>query len=333
MTSKNAWAVRPKPNGIDRIEEFLENGMAAIGWPDLGNLNAFVGCNWEKLQQKFEKHYPGTGSRSVGQQVGIVNRFINIKKGDIIAVPSGQNVFFGKVKGGYSFQKKLANNSNGYPHWVRVEYAFDGHAIPREQLSAKLYASLKGRMSVFGIPYKFAQKAIENPDRYQQKVNPRKTKNLLKMYIRKLKAGAIPGVNEKQLEIAVQALLSCYFPGIEQLSKRNAPRGADTDLMAKLPGNVLVRVQVKCYQADLGKLGVDAVEQLRKSMDPGDNGIIVTTSEADKAALKLAKADDEKPIEIIDVNDFAELVFENTSQLSDEELYWLGLNRALEVRG
>ncbi len=35
---KNAWLLRAKPGKINRLPEFLERNLIAIGWPALGNL-------------------------------------------------------------------------------------------------------------------------------------------------------------------------------------------------------------------------------------------------------------------------------------------------------
>ena len=36
---KNAWLIRPLPHGINRLREFKEKNIIAIGWPCIGNLN------------------------------------------------------------------------------------------------------------------------------------------------------------------------------------------------------------------------------------------------------------------------------------------------------
>ena len=45
-TATNAWMLRPTPHGIDRAKEFLNgsfsdlgNGLLAVGWPNIGNLD------------------------------------------------------------------------------------------------------------------------------------------------------------------------------------------------------------------------------------------------------------------------------------------------------
>lgn len=328
--ANNAWAVRSKPHNIDRIKEFLDKSMAAIGWPELGDL---TGLSAAQIRETYVKEYPGENQYAVGQRVGLIDRFVNIQKGDIIAVPYGQKVYFGTVKSEYSFHEELTGDDEGYPHWVGVDYAFDGHAILRNQLSAKLHTAAKGWLSVFGLPLEDAQDVIDNPDRYLPSASSvTDDQKLLEEYVLKLKAGRVPGINENRFEDAVQTLLSCYFPGIVRLGKQNAPPGADTDLLASLPGNVVVRVQVKCYREQLGKLGVDAVTQLRESMNAGDNGIIVTTNEASTEAVKRAERSNEMPITIIDVNEFAEMVFANIDSFDKEDLHRLGLARSTEIQ-
>ncbi len=332
---KKAWAVRPYPHGIYRIKEFLNNGIAAIGWPDFGDLSD---CKtWEQIVERLKAHNYEEG-RSLSQVAGIISRFVNeIKEGDAIVVPAGKDIYFGVVTKEYFFKEHLVKD--GYPHWIGVEYMFDGKPIPRSQLPQVIYDPLKCLQTVFALPGVDVWEVINNPKRFQPiNVNNKVREDeqqVLNDYIKRLSTGRMPGINPTQFEEVVRKVLELYFPGLERLSTRNSPKGADTDLKAELPGNVTVRVQVKCYRDDWGKpLGEDAVKQLRGSMRPGDNGIIVTTGKASEEAKKLADSDPEKPIAIIEGPDFAQLVFDNIEKLSDQDLWELGLrcNRVLSVR-
>ncbi|GEM_PF-1034020 len=67
-------------------------------------------------------------------------------------------------------------------------------------------------------------------------------------------------------------------------------------------------------------------------MEPGQNGIIVTTNRIEENARKEAKSDVEKPVDFIDVSDFAQLVFDKLSELNDQEMWSLGLRRLISGR-
>jgi hypothetical protein len=67
-------------------------------------------------------------------------------------------------------------------------------------------------------------------------------------------------------------------------------------------------------------------------MELGEHGIIVTTNRASESARKLADSDSVKPIGMIDGPEFAELVFDNLDRLNDQDIWALGLRRALGLR-
>lgn len=323
----NAWAIRPYPHGIYRIAEFLYNRMAAIGWPDTGDL---TGCDRDQICTKLTKAYQYE-TRQLGQSTGIVDRFVNqIVVGDAIAVPDGVKIYFGIVTGGYSFKQHLATDDEGYPHWIGIDYNFNGQPILRSEFPAILFDSLKGRQTVFSLPSEAVWDVIKNPNRFVPVDTGDQTAKA--EYIKSLSAGKVPGINSPRFEEAVLKVLSYYYPGLCRLATTNSPVGADTDLKTSLPGGIVIRVQVKCYRDTWGELQEDAVRQLRDSMELGEHGIIVTTNRASEAAYKLAASDSMKPIGIIDGPEFAQLVFDNLDKLNDGDMWTLGIRRALTVR-
>lgn len=327
MTSKNAWAVRPYPHMIYRAEQFKKNSMAAIGWPDLGDL---AECDREKIREKYAEHYPDENAHAAGQRVGVIDRFVNqIQEGDIVAIPDGGNVLFGTAKGKYSFHKEFSGEDEGYPHWIGVEYAVE---VLRKDLAAKLQTALKGWMTVFGIPYELARYAMDNLGKREEADIAKENAELKEAYVEKLLQGGIPGANETQIEEAVKVLLSDSFPGLDRLDPENTSTRADADLWTELPGNLVVRIQIKCDQADRGELGMAAVKQLHRSMLAGDTGIIVTTNKASRQARKFAAESAKKPVGIIDAHEFAELVFKKIDEWSDEDLRLFGLTRSYKFR-
>lgn len=301
--------------------------MAAIGWPDTGDL---LGCSRAQICTKLRDCYEYE-PRQLGQATGIVDRFVNqIGVGDALAVPDGNKVYFGIVCSGYSFKQHLARTGEGYPHWVGVDYAFGGQPILRSELPAKLFDSLKGRQTVFNLPPDLVWDVINHPDRFvpvdagDQKVKAD--------YVDRLSAGKVPGINSTRFEEAVLKVLSFYFPDLLRLATTNAPVGADTDLRTELPAGIVIRVQVKCYRGDWGELSEDAVLQLRGSMEVGEHGIVVTSNRASEEARRSADSDPLRPIGIIDGPDFAQLVFDNLDKLDDDDLWTLGIRRALGLR-
>ena len=328
MSIERAWAVRPYPDGRYRVPEFLRGRMAAIGWPASGDL---TGLNRTQIATKLRDcYYASASAQSLGQVVGIVDRFVNqIQVGDGVVVPDGDKVYFGRVASTYSFHRDLQADDEGYPHWVGVNYCFDGRPLLRAELPAVLFDALKGRQTVFGLPAREVAEVVEHPERYC--AVDAGDGEVKATYGDSLSRGVVPGINSPRFEEAVCKVLSYYFPELRRLPTTNAPVG-DTDLRADLPGGIVVRVQVKCYQDAWGPLTEAAIQQLRDSMELGEHGIIVTTNKVSPEAMKAAEADATKPIGVIDGVEFAQLVFDQLDRLENPDLWALGLRRAVALR-
>ena len=316
----NAWVVRPNPGG-DRLQEFRTDEMVAIGWPSLGDLTQ---AEKSDIRQGLKDSYDWNNYK-VGQNTGQINRFVNeMEVGDHVLVPSGGNIYFGKIDSEYYFDSNVAEE--GYPHQRDVKWEFNGDAIDRSSLPGQLHDSLKGRLTVFSTNADLIEEVdhqdsvTEGADRYTQLQN---------QYLKKLRAGELHGIQSSSFEDAVNTVLDNYFPGISRQATTSDENG-DTDLKADLPGGITVRVQVKHYYSDQGKLSKEAIHQLAASMEPGDNGIVVTATDVSEAAQKAANQSEMK-VEIIDGAEFTDLLFENIEEFSSKELNTLGLRREPEL--
>lgn len=312
-----AWVVRPKPHGYNRLEEFKNQNIVAIGWPDFGDLSNFSKA---EIRNLIEENYDWS-SHKIGQTVGQINRFVNeFEPDDYVIVPSGGDVYLGRVQSNYYFDESVAGDDEGYPHQRKVEWEFDGSAIDRSSLPGKVYDSLKGRLTVFSLDaervsrLKRSEVDVREGNQYAELQNE---------YIKKLEEGALRGVHSASFEDVARIVLAKYFPNITRQATTSDPDG-DTDLKTDLPGGVTVRVQVKHFYPDQGNLPAKAVTQLEKSMDPGDNGIVLSSTEASQSAADAAN-DSEYQIGIIDGADFVDLIFENIDEFTESELRTLGL--------
>jgi predicted Mrr-cat superfamily restriction endonuclease len=329
-TMKPAWAIRPWPHDVYRLREFLGQKMAAIGWPATGDLS---GLDREAIRARLKESYGREASpQSLGQTTGILDRFVNqIAIEDAVVIPDGEHVYFGVVTNTYKFNPEFQPEPLGYPHQIGVSYEFAGRAVLRQSLDSTLFDALKGRQTVFAVPAAHAWDVIHNPRRYAP-VDPGEEREVQTEYVRALSEGRMAGVNSPSFEKAVEKVLTLYFPGLRRLATTASPEGGDTDLKADLPGDVVVRVQVKCFRDNQGPLDKSAVIQLRNSMEEGEHGIVVTTNRvADNARIE-AEVDASKPIGIIDGETFAQLVLDSIEQLDDRDLWTLGLRRRLGVR-
>ena len=281
---KKAWVVRPKPHDIDRMEEFLDRNIVAIGWPCIRILNDTIRdtdeVTWDAIKEALRPY--NLSPRVLGQAAGIIFRFVKgMEQDDYVVVPYGDNVYFGHVDSSYRYI--LDNKEDGYPHQRNVRWLHEKRALPRHMLQGLSWNSLKGRQTVFGIDYDAVCETVKKPHLFTSQSNS----DLKRKYLTLLEKGRLHNVNPTTFEDAVCGLLSKYYPGLTRVSTRHSPRG-DTDLEVKLPGDVVVRIQVKNFYSDQGDLGACVVRQLAESMDPGDNGIIVTSGHVGQDARSKA---------------------------------------------
>lgn len=312
-----AWVVRPKPHGINRLDEFLNQDIVAVGWPRMGDLESHSrGDIKSRLREVYDQ-----SSHELGQNTGQIDRFVNsMAIGDLVLVPSGGNVYLGEINGEYNFVEERAADSEGYPHQRDVTWHHDGAPISRSSLPGKLYDTLKGRLTVFSANYSLTAD-LKDRDVVGEKEDP--YAELQTVYLDRLQSGELDGMVDSNFEEAAQLVLSEYYPSINNVTGVNDPEG-DTDLIAESPGGVTIRVQVKYYYTAQGELSAEPVKQLAASMDEGDDGIVLTSTNIGEEARTAAR-ESEYQIGFIDGAEFVELLFENLSVFDTEELNILGL--------
>jgi len=323
----SAWVLRPYPDGKYKMDEFKCNNFIAIGFPHLGDLS---GKDRDAIKKAFIVHYSYSSNQSLGQAVGVVDKFVNwMKIGDYVVVPDGPNVYIGIIKSDYKYEASKDNDIEGYPHQRDVEWIYDKRSIPRSALTGRLFDSLKGQQTLFETYYDDIDDIVEN--KKYLFVNQDYI-DLKKEYLKRLQEGTLLGVNSSSFEEAVRIVLERSYPGIHRLPTTNSKQG-DTDLMTTLPGNINIRVQVKHFYPEYGELQSWVVDQLAASMADGDIGIIVTSGTISDDAIRHAEEYNSKCKRISFINgaEFVDLVFNNIDLFTDEELRHLGLTRTVKL--
>lgn len=327
MSINNAWVVRPYPHGNYRMKEFITKEIIATGYPGIGDLSNVK--NRKEIKEALKKEYTYSSPQSLGQAAGNIHRLLlEMEKEDYVVVPDGQQIYIGKIMSGYIFDDKVGLNSGNYPHQRKVEWIGNGKTIDRSILPGQLYDTLKGRQTIFSIDYNGIKELVENKKYLFQKNNNFKLKE---KYLKRLQSGKIVGINSNSFEDAMCSLFSNYFPGLRRLSTTNSESG-DTDLMAELPGNITIRIQVKHFYTKKGNINESVVDQLAQSMGPGDNGIIVTSTNINETAHQKANyyiEHESKNIDFINGEEVVELIFEEIYNLSEEELSIFGLSKEI----
>ncbi len=325
---KTAWVIRPYPHDIYRVKDFLNENIIAIGWPGIGDL---TGIDKDELKNRLKNKYKYkyTSNQSLGQNAGVIFRFVNdVKRDDYVLMPDGPIVYIGKVlKDNYKYNNENDNNVEGYPHQREVEWLVDKRAIYRKLLTGRVFDSLKGQQTLFKTYFDDIDLIITEK---KHLFTIQTYQDLKNEYLNKLQHGKLSGVNSSSFEDGVRIVLDKYYPGLVRLSTTNSDVG-DTDLKTTLPGSIVIRIQVKHFYPKNGQLDDWVVEQLANSMDENDIGIIVTTGTISEKSYKKAKEYLNKftPIYFIDGNEFVEIVFNNLDSFTEEDLNLLGLQKGI----
>lgn len=135
---KQAWLVRSRPNNIERIKEFLEKNIIAIGWPGIGDLH---GKSREDCKALLEGAPYRLRGLSLGQAYATIDLFVNqMQAGDLVLVPHGDDIYLGTIMSDYCYDGSVDNNAMGYPHQRQVTWLRNKG---RQDLSAALRGSLR----------------------------------------------------------------------------------------------------------------------------------------------------------------------------------------------
>ena len=309
----SAWVIRPKPDGNNRLEEFLDKEIVAIGWPNYPSLDEMSKSD---IREEIEER-DGYEGRKLGQLTGQFNRFVNeISMDDLVLVPSGNNVYVGRIGSEYYHEEGMVEE--GYPHQRDVSWVHEKEAIDRSTLPGKLHDTLKGRLTIFSADYELAADLLDNET---HAVDEDPYAQLQENYLENLQNGELNGMIDRQFEDAAEIVLKRYYTPIRNVAGQNDPEG-DTDILVEGPGDVTIRVQVKNYYGS--SLGKRPVRQLEKSMEEGDTGIVLTGTNISEEAKESA-ANSDHQIGFIDGEEFTELLFEELDSFSSDELKRLGL--------
>ena len=109
-----AWLIRPLPlNGVNRVKEFKENGFVAIGWPQTGSLKGKTKEEIRALISQPPYSYAGV---ILGNYTATIDIFVNqMRVGDLLLMPNGEDIHLGQIVGDYDFDPRVADDATGYP--------------------------------------------------------------------------------------------------------------------------------------------------------------------------------------------------------------------------
>ncbi len=145
MESREIWVVRPNPDGTNRMAEFIDEGVIAIGWPEFPDLWPLSKTD---IMQRLQENEKQATRRSVRLQAGMIYRFAHeMEEGDIVFIPNGDLINVARISSCYRYN--VENKDDGYPHqrsviWIKKE-------ISRKSLPPAIQSALRPQMALFSI--------------------------------------------------------------------------------------------------------------------------------------------------------------------------------------
>ena len=128
------WLVRTNPENTNRIKEFLENDIIAIGWSNLLDLTSMPKSTI--LSELSRNNYSCSNVK-----IGVINHFVNnIQVDDLCIIPYGDKIYLAKVTSPYYYDATKV--VDGYPHQRKVEFINKDKPISRASLPDAVRKSL-----------------------------------------------------------------------------------------------------------------------------------------------------------------------------------------------
>lgn len=142
---QGAWVVRAGPKA-SYIEDFLEDGVVAVGGAAMGALSE--GMTKDEILALYSATYPTDAAGTASNWASQLARFLNeISVGDAVVTyaPDQRLYFIGRISSEYLFAPKKLEH---YPHMRNVEWKSES---PRDSLSESTRNTLGAIQTLFRI--------------------------------------------------------------------------------------------------------------------------------------------------------------------------------------
>lgn len=306
---KRIWGIHTQDDGL-----FLKNGVIAIGWRDMGDLNN-IDANRDAFKEKYIQVYPDAKKGSIATGAGMLYRFCHEAQiGDYVVFPSKSNreVNIGVVEGEYVYDP----NQVEYVQTRKVKWL---EHLPRVAFSQGALYEIGSAMSFFSVK-NYADEFLGALD-----------KNFKKNYSSDSEDESVGATADDIIESTKDFILkelSRQFKGydlenfvadlLRAMGYRTtvSSQGGDSgiDIMAykdELPPRILV--QVKSQDGDIKET---TIQSLKGAMREGDYGLFVTLSNYTKNARKYL--DSTPVIRGINGTELVDLILKYYHDLSDK---------------
>ncbi|MCW8876120.1 MAG: hypothetical protein OQK04_05275 [Kangiellaceae bacterium] len=151
---QNTWMIRAGRNGRF-FKDFKNKNFVAVGWNVLAPLDRFE----DKAQIKlaYIMHYENDKPSKTANSITMIERFVNIQKGDYIVTycPKSREYLVGKDLGQYQHREIEGDE---YANIRKVEWIGNVH---RDKLSEGAKRSLMSVLTLFAVKPEIIQEFVE----------------------------------------------------------------------------------------------------------------------------------------------------------------------------
>lgn len=140
---KNVWMVRAG-KGAEFVDDFIEKGIVAVGWNELGNIDSNV--SRDKLTALSKVAWPAMNKSQIAISVGQMYRFLHeFQVGDnVVTYDPGRRVYHvGEIKSGYKYDSSVIEE---LPRLRQVKWLGE---IQRDQISLNTKNTLGAISTLF----------------------------------------------------------------------------------------------------------------------------------------------------------------------------------------
>lgn len=333
------WMVR-SGSGSFLLEEFLIEGIVAIGWNELKKIP--LNTTNDKLREKIVEVYNDSNAGQIGQSLGQIWRFYNdLSIGDkVITYDSNTRVYYlGRIMSNYKYSEEFT-----YHHYRKVEWE-DG-AISRDHLKVASKNTLGSILTLFEVSEEVWEDLRVNHPGYISKEEWEAVQEIMatqeEQELEQLKEDAI----SRSLEFIKDIVSNLAWEETEYLAaglmramgyktRMTKKGGGDlgSDIMASPDGlsmvEPIIKVEVKHRIKSKDKVGAPDLRNFIGGLRTPTKGIYISTTGFSKEAHYEAERANFQ-VTLIDLDLLVELIVEYYEKLDSEtkalvplrKIYW-----------
>lgn len=313
--SDSAWMVRAG-NTNELVDVFIENGIVAVGWSELGDLSE---CPTRKeIKQRYtevyEKRKDGRINTDAGQLHTVINR---IQDGDLVLTydKDAREYYVGTVTGPYQYNPEATLES--YPHTRPIDW--EETTLSRDDFTSSVQNTLGSALTVFslencrseiedrrsGTPVTTDEEIDDSPP-FIEEVESRSEE---------LISDIVADIDPFDLEELVAAVLRA-MGYTAQTTQQGPDYGVDVIAHPDALGfeDPHVKVQVKHTTTSVGN---EDIGRFLGTISEDQKGLYVSTGGYTRPALREARSRSQH-VTLLDRDDFIDLLLEYYPDLEQE---------------